>query len=136
MEFPLFENRRKRLRWLAGVWGLLLLAYGLSYFYFDGFISIFTLTGGLLGSATWMAGAYKKAVLTEAELVLQRYLGRPQRIPYGQIYRLKRNPYSDKPELDLYYGAQNQLSLRSRQLDALEAALRRRLSSAAEDKAV
>lgn len=135
MEFPVFENQHKRLRWMAVVWGLLLLAYGVSHFLFEGIISISTVIGGLLGGAAAMGSSYKKVTLTEEELVLHRFLARPQRISYDQIYRLKSNPFSNKPELNLYYGRQNQLSLRSRQLAALEAALRSRVLSPTEEKA-
>ena len=133
MEFPLFENQRKRLRWLVLAFGLLLVAYWVAYFYWEGFVSFFTL-GGFLGGAAMMASAYKNAVLSEKELVLYRWLGPKHRIPYRQIKRLKRNPYSAKSELDIYYGKYQQLSLRSQQLDALEAALRSRVSSPAKEK--
>jgi hypothetical protein len=134
MEFKVFENKQKRLRWVAVVWALLLLAYGVSYFFFDGLISIATLIGGLLGALPVFGNTYKKVTLTEAELVLHRYLARPQHIPYEEIYRLKRNPYSDQPELDIYYEKHHQLSLRSRQLADLEAALRRHVYSPAEER--
>lgn len=134
MEFKVFENKQKRLRWLAAIWALLLLAIGVSHFFFEGHISIVPLIPGLLGGMAAFGSFHKKVTLTEAELVLHRYLARPQRIPYEEIYRLKRNPYSDQPELDIYYEKHNHLSLRSRQLADLEAALRRRVSSPTEER--
>ena len=134
MEFKVFENKQKRLRWLAAICALLLLAIGVSHFFFEGHISIATLIGGLLVALPVFGNTYKKVTLTEAELVLHRYLARPQHIPYEEIYRLKRNPYSDQPELDIYYEKHNHLSLRSRQLADLEAALRRHVSSPAEER--